>query len=425
MMKRYRNVATRASIAVLLLAVSAHAQENAANASAPFTRDQIEQMVAPIALYPDPVVAQILMASTYPLQIVEAARWVGKNPGLEDEALTNAVEPEDWDPSVKSLVYYPDVLQRMSDDLDWTQDLGDAVLAQQQDVMDAVQRMRGYAMEAGNLESNEQQTVVVEEKIIKVEPATQTVYVPAYNPTVVYGSYWGPPAYYYPVYSYPPSYWYPPGYVAATSVISFGVGVAVGAAVWGGCDWGGHGFYHRGGDVDIDIDRNIDIGDINIDKSKNFQKWEHNPVNRKSVRYRDSSTRQKFDNRRIEGNRQARIDRDTARGYDRGGSRDLQRPAARDRNRPRTGNVQRPSTRDVQRPANRDVQRPAARPSTREVRTPPSQRKGGSSAFRPGNSSFDRSAVKRGASSRGRSVSSHRGGGGHRGGRSGGGRRGR
>jgi hypothetical protein len=409
MVNRDLQVASVALLVSVLLAVPAGAQGTGAAAPAPFTREQIEQMVAPIALYPDPVVAQILMASTYPLQIVEAARWVGKNPGLEDEALTKAVEPEDWDPSVKSLIYYPDVLQRMSDDLDWTQDLGDAVLAQQEEVMDAVQRMRGYAMEAGNLESNEQQTVVVEEKIIKVEPAAQTVYVPAYNPTVVYGTYWGPPVYYYPVYSYPPSYWYPPGYVAATSVISFGVGVAVGAAVWGGCDWGGHGFYHRHGDVDIDIDRNIDIGDINIDKSKNFQKWEHNPVNRKSVRYRDSSTRQKFDNRRIEGNRQARIDRDTARGYDPGESRDLQRP----------------STRDVQRPANRDVQRPATRPATRDVRTTPTRSTGGSSAFKPGNSSFDRSAVKRGASSRGRSVSSHRGGGGHRGGRGGGGRRGR
>jgi hypothetical protein len=388
------------TVAMFVFSAAVSAQTPAETSPSAFSEDQLEQLVAPIALYTDGLVAQILMAATYPLQVVEAARWVEKNPDLKGEALQKAVENEDWDPSVQSLVFFPDVLNRMSDDLDWTQDMGDAVLVQQEAIMDAVQRMRHYAYDDGNLKSNDQQTVVVEEKIIKIEPVTQVVYVPAYNPTVVYGTVWAPPVYYYPIYSRPPSYWYPPGYVA-TRVISFGIGVAVGAAIWGGCDWHHHGFYHRRGDVDIDINRNVNVGDINIDKSKNFQKWEHNPKNRGGVRYRDNSTKQKFDNRRRESTQQARIDRDTKRGYDRAGSRDIKRPESRDIQRPQTRDVQRPSTRDVQQPKTRNVQQPSTRPS------------GGSSAFKPGNKSFDRAAVNRGASSRGSSGS---GGGGYKGG---------
>jgi len=380
-------------IAFLLFCTMSAVARASTEASPPaFSDDQLEQLVAPIALYTDGLVAQIMMAATYPLQVVEAARWVEKNPDLKDDALQKAVEAEDWDPSVQSLVFFPDVLNRMSEDLDWTQDLGDAVLAQQAAVMDAVQRMRGYAREAGNLQSNEEQHVVVEETIIKIEPATQVVYVPAYNPTVVYGTYWGPPVYYYPFYSRPPSYWYPPGYVA-TRAVAFGVGVAVGAAIWGGCNWRHHDFYHRRGDVNIN--RNV-----NIDNSKNFEKWKHNPKNRGGVRYRDTSTREQFDNRRRESTREARIDRDAKRGYDRAGSRDIKRPASRDIKQPSTRDIQRPSTRDVQRPQKRDAQRSATLPSG-----------GRSSAFKPGNKSFDRAAVNRGSSSRGKSA---RGGGGGR-----------
>jgi hypothetical protein len=376
------------SLVVLLSwSVPALSQDTAQNGNQTFSEDKLEQLVAPIALYTDGLVAQILMAATYPLQVVEADRWVKKNPNLQGDALQKAVAKEQWDPSVQSLVFFPDVLDRMSNNLEWTQDLGDAVLADQKTVMEAVQRMRHYAYEAGNLKTNDQQKVVVENNIIEIVPATQVVYVPAYNPTVVYSTYWGPPVWYYPFYTAPPAYWYPPGYVAS-NVISFGVGVAVGAALWGGCNWHGHNLYHYHGNVDINVNR------VNINNTS-IQTWTHNAQNRGGVRYRDAATRQQYDNRRIEGNPQARIDRDTQRGFDGVGTRDVQRPSNLD--------GQRPQTRDLpQQPVARDVQRPMERPS------------GNASAFGVGDRDFDRQAFDRGASSRGGFA---RGGGGSFGGR--------
>jgi len=374
--------------ALLAWSTPAISQDTATDTSQTYSKDKLEQLVAPIALYTDGLVAQILMASTYPLQAVEADRWVKQNPKLQGDALQKAVEKENWDPSVKSLVFFPDILDRMSNSLEWTQDLGDAVLADQKAVMDAVQRMRHYAYEAGNLKTNDQQEVVVENKIIKIEPATQVVYVPAYNPTVVYSTYWAPPMWYYPFYYAPPAYWYPPGYVAS-NVISFSVGVAVGAALWGGCDWHGHSLYHYPGNVNININR------TNINRNTNIQTWQHNPQNRGGVRYRDASTRQQFDNRRMDSNRQARIDRDTTRGFDGTGTRDIQRPSNMD--------GQRPQTRDLpQQPLSRDIQRPIERPS------------GNASAFGVGDRDFDRQAFDRGSFSRGGFA---RGGGGGFGGR--------
>jgi uncharacterized membrane protein YgcG len=383
---------------LLLWSAPAVSQDTAQDASKTFSKDKLEQLVAPIALYTDGLVAQIMMASTYPLQVVEADRWVKQNPKLQGEALQKAVEKEKWDPSVQSLVFFPEVLDRMSSNLEWTQDLGDAVLADQKAVMDAVQRMRRYAYDAGNLKTNDQQTVEVESTVIKIEPATQVVYVPAYNPTVVYSTYWGPPVYYYPIYSRPPAYWYPPGYVAS-NVVSFGVGVAVGAALWGGCDWHGHSLYHHYGNVNINVNRvninnsntnintninknniNTNINKNNINTSNKIQKWEHNPQNRGGVRYQDAATRQKYDDRRMESTRQARIDRDTARGFDGAGTRDLQRPSSRD--------VQRPQPREMPKSSTRDMQRPQ-RPS------------GNSSAFKVGDRNFDRQAFDRGSFSRG------------------------
>lgn len=154
-----------------------------------FTVAELDQAVAPIALYPDSLVSQILMAATYPLEIVQASRWVQANPKLKGDALTKELEKQKWDPSVKSLVNFPDVLKMMSDKLDWTQQLGDAMLSQQKDVMAAVQRLRTKAIEAGNLKTTEQQKVIVEKKIIVIQAASpQVVYVPVYNPVVVYGA---------------------------------------------------------------------------------------------------------------------------------------------------------------------------------------------------------------------------------------------
>jgi hypothetical protein len=249
----------------------------------PFTQEELDQLLAPIALHPDSLLAQILMASTYPLEVVQADRWAKQNKNLKGDALAAALEKQTWDPSVKSLVNFPQALQMMSEKLDWTQKLGDAFLAQEKEVMDTVQKLRLKAYGEGNLKTTEQQKVVVEEetKTIIVEPANpQVVYVPTYNPTGVYGPWWYP--------AYPPYYYYPPGYVAGAALFSFGVGVAMGAAwgyAWGGCNWGR-------GNVDVNINRNTNINN-NIDRSKHQNKvttgqggrgeWKHNPVHRKGV----------------------------------------------------------------------------------------------------------------------------------------------
>ena len=256
-----------------------------------FKQEELDQIVAPIALYPDSLVAQILMASTYPLEVVQADRFAKQNASLKGEALTKALEAQSWDPSVKSLVNFPQVLTMMSEQLDWTQKLGDAFLEQQKPVMDTIQSLRAKAQAAGNLQTTKEQTVIVEEKIIKIEPASpQVIYVPAYNPTVVYGA-WPYPA--YPPYSY-----YPPGYVATTAAFSFMAGAAVGAAwgyAWGNNNW-------NSGNVDIDVNRNTNINN-NINRGNYAQQrpaggqgnnWQHNAEHRKGVAYRDQGTAQKF-----------------------------------------------------------------------------------------------------------------------------------
>src|SRR5580698_3785677 len=207
--------------------------------AAPLTPDQLDSLVAPIALYPDPLLAQVLAASTYPLELVQLQQWLEKNKTLKDKALADAVQKQTWDPSVQAMAALPDVVKRLVDDIQWTAELGNAFLAQESDTLDAVQRMRAKAQEKGNLKSNEQmkvETRVVESKqVIVVEQADpQVVYVPSYDPVVVYGA---------PAYPYPPIYYPPPGYYAAGAAISFGVGMMVGAA-WGGgwgynCGWGG------------------------------------------------------------------------------------------------------------------------------------------------------------------------------------------
>ena len=261
----------------------------------PFKQEELDQLLAPIALYPDSLVAQILMASTYPLEVVQAERWAKQNESLTGDALTAALEKENWDPSVKSLVNFPQVLQMMNEKVDWTQKLGDAFLAQQKEVMDTIQNLRKKAQAEGNLKTNQEQKVIVEKETqtIIIEPSNpQVVYVPTYNPTVVYGTWWYP--------AYPPYYYYPPGYVAGATLFSFGVGIAIGAAwgyAWGGCNWGR-------GDVNINVNRNTNIN-TKIDRSKYANKvstgeggkgsWKHNPEHRKGVSYRDPSTAQKFD----------------------------------------------------------------------------------------------------------------------------------
>src|SRR5947209_18220030 len=196
--------------------------------------DELDSLVAPIALYSDPLLAQTLAASTYPLEIIQLQQWMDRNKNLKDKALAEAVAKQPWDPSVQAMAGYPEVLDRMAGNIQWTTDLGNAFLAQQSDVMDAVQRMRAKAQGAGNLKTSAQakvetQTVEGGKQVIVVQPANpEVVYVPSYDPTVVYGA----PAPEYPYYPY--TY---PGYVPGTA-LAWGAGVALGAAAWGA--WGGH-----------------------------------------------------------------------------------------------------------------------------------------------------------------------------------------
>ncbi len=197
--------------------------------SAPQTPDQLQQLVAPIALYPDALVAQILAASTYPAQVVEADRWLQDHPDLKGQQLGDEVDKQPWDPSVKALVQFPSVLANMDKNLSWTSSLGDAYVNQQQDVMDAVQTMRQRAEQAGNLKSTPQQTVTTQDQNIVIQPADpNVVYVPAYDPWLVYGG---------PIVAWPG--WYPyPGIWFGGPYLSFGVGFGIG--FFGGFGWGWH-----------------------------------------------------------------------------------------------------------------------------------------------------------------------------------------
>jgi Protein of unknown function (DUF3300) len=230
----------------------------------PMSQAQLAALVAPIALYPDPLVAQVLMASTYPLEVAEAYNWQKANSQLKGDALNQALQQQNWDASVKSLVSFPPVLGMLGSQLSWTQELGNAVLAQQSDVMNAIQSLRAKARASGALQSNSQQTVTTQgsgsNETIVIQPANpQVVYVPSYNPTTVYGG-WPYPA-------YPPYAYYPPGYVAGTALLSFGVGMAVGAALWGGCHWGGGGW---GGGNSLTVNNN-NFNNFNRNTNNNWR----------------------------------------------------------------------------------------------------------------------------------------------------------
>ncbi|RCL28537.1 DUF3300 domain-containing protein [Pseudomonas sp. AFG_SD02_1510_Pfu_092] len=272
-----------------------------------FTQEQLDQMTAPIALYPDPLLAQVLMASTYPGQVSEAVTWSKANPKATGDEAVKQVAKQPWDPSVQALVAFPQVLATLGQDPVWVQRLGDAFLAQPDDLMGSVQRLRHQAQAAGNLQSNQYQNVTVQTTTapaaapassasstqvvtasappttIVIEPADpQVVYVPTYNPTTTYGT-WAypasPPAYYPP----PPMYY--PG-SALLSGLAFGTGVAIVASLWGDCDWGNN-------DIDIDVNRYNNInGNNRITNTRN--KWQHNAANRDGVPYRDARSRQQY-----------------------------------------------------------------------------------------------------------------------------------
>ena len=276
--------------------------------SAKLPPDQLDSLVAPIALYPDPMLSQVLIASTYPLEVIQLKQWLDQHKDLKDKALADAAAKQDWDPAIQSLAGLPDIVKLLSDNIKWTTDLGNAFLAQQDDVMAAVQRMRKKAQDNGNLKSTEQQKVEVKtvesKQVIVIEQANpEVVYVPSYNPTVVYGA---------PVYAYPPIAYPPPGYYAAGLAISFGVGVAMGAMWSGGwccgCGWGG-----GNNNVTINNNNNFNrqsynrqnIGSGNRQNIGNGNRasqlpaggrsnWQHNPQHRGGAPYSDRNLANKY-----------------------------------------------------------------------------------------------------------------------------------
>jgi hypothetical protein len=337
---------------ILTTSQRADAQSRAQPSSAPtaastqnqqlLSTAQLDQLLAPVALYPDALLADVVMASTYPLEVVQADRWAKDNKGLKGDALGKALDAQGWDKSVKSLVVTPDVLGMMSTKLDWTQKLGDAVLAQQTDVMDAVQRLRAKAQANNKLQTTKQQKVSVSsvpaannttKQVIAIEPAEpNTVYVPYYDPGVVYGA-WAYPA-------YPPYYFGYPGWIPGSALaagIAWGAGIAFGA--WAINNWGG-GF--NWGNNNINISRDVDINNTR----NNFV---HNPDHRHGVRYNNAEVRQKFAGHTSGGGAQNRLDfrghdgkpvlhPDRPGGGDRMGNRgDRDRPGAGGRDRPGAG----------------------------------------------------------------------------------------
>ncbi|HYA19025.1 MAG TPA: DUF3300 domain-containing protein [Burkholderiales bacterium] len=261
-----------------------------------FTQAELDQMLAPIALYPDALLSQILMAATYPLEVVEAARWSRANPNLKGDEAVSAVAQNNWDPSVKSLVAFPQIIQMMDQKLDWTERLGDAFLSQQAQVMDTIQNLRRRAYDAGNLDSTGQIYVEPEGQNIVLEPANPyVIYVPYYYPTAIYGPWWWP--------AYPPVYWAPwPGYYVGpviTAGFFFGFGVPVPPHFFfGACDWHDHrvnvlqvkNHYFN---YDTYANRQRAIYPV-VNVTNTGVAWGHDPVHRRGVPYRTPALRQQF-----------------------------------------------------------------------------------------------------------------------------------
>jgi hypothetical protein len=255
-----------------------------------FTQGELDQMLAPIALYPDALLSQVLIASTYPLEIVEAARWSQQNAHLEGEAAVEAVADRGWDPSVKALVAFPDLLAQMSEDLEWTRRLGDAMLYQEPEVMDSIQFLRARADAAGSLESTEHVRVIREEETIIIEPAqTRVVYVPYYDPYIVYGTWWRP--------AYPPVYWPRPAYYYRTYPgFYWGSGIHVSSGFFFSSFYWPHSSI-----VIVNTPRYYQPARYYGSRHyyKPGQRWKHNPVHRRGVAYRHPDVKKRYDSPRL------------------------------------------------------------------------------------------------------------------------------
>ncbi len=328
MTTRLSRLITIALLCLIPLGAMAETSQPAAPAQPLLKQPEVDQLVAPIALHPDPLLSQILIASTYPLEVVQGDRWAKSNKNVKGDALTAALAKQSWDDSIKSLVQAPEVLSMMAEQLDWTQKLGDAMLAQQADVMDAIQRLRGKAQANGKLKTTKEQTVSVQtedqKQYIAIEPtSTSEIYVPYYEPAVVYGD-WPYPD--YAPYYFAPPYGYFPGAALATGIAFAAAGIAIGNNWgWGRCDWGRN-------QINL-LNKNVNINNINRNDRNNFSNWQHNADHRHGVKYNNADVRQKFAKNDLQAGKGARQD---FRGKD--GQQvlnpDRDRPGAGDRDRP-------------------------------------------------------------------------------------------
>lgn len=339
---RQRNTITILTVAVILGAVTismAQGSDPSSVATAEtqsWTAEQLNNLVAPIALYPDPLLSQVLAASTYPLEVVEADRWLQQNKGLKGQALMDAARQQPWDPSIQALVAVPDALARLDQDIRWTTDLGNAFLAQQEDVMDAVQRMRARAEDNGRLSSTTQQAVRTQDqdgqRVIEILPASpDIVYVPVYDPVYV----WGPPAYgYYPELYYP-SY-------------GFGFGSGYNLAFyfggWGGwSSWGwGPNWFRRSVIVDNRFFHRYGFRERDRDGFRGRSAWRHDPDHRMRIPYANSRVTERFGGNTTTG-RNSRWGTQSQRGTSLSGSSSPQgfrgqvQQNQRSQNRPQSG----------------------------------------------------------------------------------------
>jgi Protein of unknown function (DUF3300) len=303
--KPFPTCATRAVaviLSLLLLATGIAFAQDQAQAPAPpppdqtLTPDQLDDLVAPVALYPDPLLSQLLVAATYPLEVVQAYQWLQRNPGLKGPDLTQAAQQQNWDASVQALVVFPDVLKRLNDDVTWTTNLGNAFLAQQQDVMDAVQRMRAKAQQAGKLASTPQENVVSAtyngQPQIQIEPADpDVIYVPVYDPLWIWG-----PAVWYP---YPRWFWPPRSVIYGGLGFGFGIGINAGfyfGAGWNG--WGGWGWRPGWGNHTVIVNNTFihqnNFNTARIGNVHGTSTWAHDPGHRQGVPYSRPELNQQY-----------------------------------------------------------------------------------------------------------------------------------
>jgi Protein of unknown function (DUF3300) len=273
------------------------------NQAVEFSQAELDQLLAPIALYPDTVLSQVLIAATYPIEIIQADRWARANTGVKGADAVKLVENKDWDPSVKALVAFPDILQRMSDDVDWTQKLGDAFLSNEPKVMDTIQNLRKKAYASGSLEKVQHLKVQRSAETIVIEPAQERiVYVPVYDTRVVYGNWWWP--------EYPPVYWHQPASYAYVSGFYWGPSIYIGPRFfYSSCHWRNrhvvvidhhhhsHRTFYTGG---------------SIVSYEGARAWRHEPVHRRGVAYYNNRLRDNYGSRR-ESYRDARVYRDERR----------------------------------------------------------------------------------------------------------------